>query len=103
MASAEKEDKKVVVPRSAAAIQRFKLEKLMKNPVSIIIYVVTVAYYKRRKDPRALNMHINGAKLALSPRMKCICLCLCAAQYDILMGLLRFYRPMVVSSVAAIC
>jgi len=30
----EKEDKNVVVPRSAADIQRFKLEKLLKKPVS---------------------------------------------------------------------
>ena len=30
----DKQEKNVVVPRSAAEIQRFKLEKLLKKPVS---------------------------------------------------------------------
>jgi len=32
--SDKKEEKKVVLPRTLADIQRFKLEKLLKNPVS---------------------------------------------------------------------
>ena len=34
---ASEEEKTVVIPKSAADVQRMKLEKLMKNPVSIMV------------------------------------------------------------------
>ena len=36
-----KQEKKVTVPRSAAEIQRFKLEKLLKKPVCVYVDVNT--------------------------------------------------------------
>jgi len=35
----DKQEKKVVLPRSAAETQRFKLEKLLKKPVSCSVDV----------------------------------------------------------------
>ena len=40
--NAEQEEKNVIVPKKASDIQRFKLEKLMKNPVSIVTQIIAM-------------------------------------------------------------
>jgi len=49
----DKQEKKVVVPRSASEIQRFKLEKLLKKSVSS--YVFYVAYSPGQLTSHPLN------------------------------------------------
>ena len=63
MASSEKkrkgeDEKQVVVPKSSADVQRLKLEKLMKNPVSVFSI-----FFKRIF---CFNYHLFGVLSCLS-------------------------------------
>lgn len=47
------EEKKVSVPRTLADIQRFKLEKLLKNPVSFVI--LSMQYCTRERTSHSVK------------------------------------------------